>query len=263
MNIKKILSATLAVAMVATMSTSVFALELTGDKLADSTKLDVAAGTYDDAKYNEVEVATGYDADDATNRMGSTVVTVDSEATMFKVTVPIKLHVTQKADGSRVFEDSMTAGGTVSATETRTAKIINECPLGQVKVVDVKIVPSTGYTVSAFDADFANMKVNSKTFGMKMNGKDVAADGVVVTANAATDTITSALANASDGKTDVARVYSDYTFTYSAAEGSRSNFPVIANGSVLPIEYEIKLPAYSETVTNAVYGGVVYTFEFN
>ena len=242
----KVLSSVMALALVASMGTSVFATELTGDNLADTAKLDTTAGTYDGTVYNEFE------GDGTAAGKASSVVVVDAEATTFKVTVPIALHVAQDVNGAKTYADDMKAGSTGAA------KIINECALGQVKITYVEVVPTTGYTISAFDADYSNMKVNSKTFGFKINGAEVGTDGSVIS-TPATDTISSVLVKADDGKTDLTRVYADYTFTKTGA----SAFPIVANSSVLPITYEAKLPAFSQAVTDANVGGVVFTIDFN
>lgn len=260
MKMKKILSAAMALAMVASMSTSAMALELDSAKLADTAKLDTTAGTYDGAAYNTAET----DGEKASTAI--VVEVTDENITTFKVTVPIKLHVTQKADGSRLYENSMEDGATEADA---TAKIINECSLGQVKVTDVKVVPSTDYTIKAFDYDFANAKVNSKIFGMKLNGIEVQADGTVVSANTPDVSIHSTAKNASDGKTDLERVYGDYTFSYKnealedTTPASTPAFPAIGNKCVLPINYEVLLPAFNAAIDNVVYGGVVFTVAFN
>lgn len=242
----KVISLIMATALVMNLGVTAFATELTGDNLADTEKLDITAGTYDGKKYNEFE------GDGTTDGKASSVVVVDAEATTFKVTVPIALHVAQAADGTKTFADDMKAGS------TGTAKIINENVLGQVKVVSVNVTPATGMTISAFDSEFGDMLVNSKTFGFKINGVEVGADGKVID-TAATDTIKSVVKNADDGKTNITRVYDDYTFTKSGD----SAFPVITNGSILPITYEAKLPAYSQAVSNVPYGSVVFTVAFN
>lgn len=242
----KIMSLMLASAMIMSLGVTAFATELTGDNLMDTEKLDTAAGTYDGNKYNEFE------GDGTTDGKASSVVVVDAEATTFKATVPIALRGSQAADGTLTFADDMQAGS------TGTAKIINGNALGQVKIVSVKLTPVAGTTISPFDSKFEDMKVNSKTFGFKINGVEVGADGII-TNTAATDTITSTVKNVDDGKTDTTRVYDDYTFTRSGD----SAFPVITNGSVLPITYEIKLPAYSQAVDNVPYASVVFTVDFN
>src|SRR5699024_1642104 len=104
----------------------------------------------------------------------------------------------------------------------------NECSMGQVKITDVKVVAAEGYTISAWDADYNNMKVNSKTFGFKINGVETPTTGIVVTSNAVTDTITTTVKNGGDSKTDLTRVYGDYNITRSGS----SAFPVIAHASV-------------------------------
>lgn len=255
MKMKKILSAGLAVMMVASMGTSVFATELTGDMLADDAKLDIVAGTYDGAEYYSVVGTVDSGAQDA-----SSVVVVDAEATQFKVTVPIALHVAQDANGDKTYEDAM------GEDLTGAAKVINECNLGQVRIEKVTVVPTTGYTISDFNADYANMKVNSKTFGFKINGVEVETDGTVIAASATENVIASTVADEADGKTDVERIYADYNFDLSNAETDSlegAEFPVIASGSVLPIDYEAKLPAFSSAISDVVYGGVVFVINFN
>ena len=239
----KLMSGLMTVAMVGSMATPVFATELTAGDIA-------GAATDGSGNYHVYELT---DADEIVAGKASSVVVLDAEATNFKVTVPIALHVAQDAEGNKTYADDM-ADGTTGA-----AKIINECSLGQVKIADVKIVAVEGYSISAWDADYANMKVNSKTFGFKLNGLETATDGSLNGFAVAEDTIASELVNAEDGKTDLERVYADYTFT---REGD-SAFPVINNGCVLPITYEAKLPAYSQAVVNTNIGGVVFTVDFN
>lgn len=260
MKMKKILSAAMALAMVASMSTSAMALELDGAKLAETAKLDTTAGTYDGAAYNTIKT---------NGQKGSTAIVVDvseDNITMFDVIVPIKLHVTQEEGGTYKYENSMKAG---QAEATATAKIINKCALGQVKVTDVKVVPTDGYAIKAFDAEaIANAKANSKIFAMKINGLEVQTDGVVVSNNAPEISIHSTLA---EGKTDdLTAVYGDYTFKHldanreEVAEGtSLPAFPVIDNGCVLPINYEVLLPATKDAINGVIYGGVIFTVDFN
>ena len=239
----KVMTGVLAVAMMMGMTTGVFASELTAGDIADA---DTTDGTY-----NVYEPTAG---EAVTAGKASSVVVVDAEATTFKVTVPIALHVHQDTEGVKTYADAMNAENATGA-----AKIINECAMGQVKITDVKVVAAEGYTISAWDADYNNMKVNSKTFGFKINGVETQTNGTVVTSNAVTDTITTTVKNNEDGKTDLTRVYGDYNITPSGD----SAFPVIAHASVLPIDYEAKLPAYSKAVTDTNVGAVVFTVDFN
>ena len=238
----KVMTGVLAVAMMMGMTTGVFASELTAGDIADA---DTTDGTY-----NVYEPTAG---EAVTAGKASSVVVVDAEATTFKVTVPIALHVHQNTKGEKTYADAMATG------KQGAAKIINECSMGQVKITDVKVVAAEGYTISAWDADYNNMKVNSKTFGFKINGVETQTNGTVVTSNAVTDTITTTVKNNKDGKTDLTRVYGDYNITPSGD----SAFPVIAHASVLPIDYEAKLPAYSNAVTDTNVGAVVFTVDFN
>lgn len=238
----KVMTGVLAVAMMMGMTTGVFASELTAGDIADA---DTTDGTY-----NVYEPTAG---EPVTAGKASSVVVVDADATTFKVTVPIALHVHQDTEGVKTYADAM------AADETGAAKIINECSMGQVKITDVKVVAAEGYTISDWDADYNNMKVNSKTFGFKINGLEAQTNGTVVTSNEVTDTITTTVKNGEDGKTDLTRVYGDYNITPSGD----SAFPVIAHASVLPIDYEAKLPAYSNAVTDTNVGAVVFTVDFN
>ena len=245
----KLMSGLMTVAMVGSMATPVFATELTPADIA-------GAATDGSGNYHVYELEN---AAEIVEGKASSVVVLDAEATNFKVTVPIALHVAQDAEGNKTYADSMEASNGTTVDGTGAAKIINECALGQVKIDDVKIVAVDGYTISAWDADYANMKVNSKTFGFKLNGLETATDGSLTGFAVADDTIASAVVDEADGKTDIERVFTDYTFTRSGD----SKFPVINNGCVLPITYEAQLPAYSQAVVNTNIGGVVFTVDFN
>lgn len=239
----KLMSGLMTVAMVGSMATPVFATELTPADIA-------GAATDGSGNYHVYELEN---ADEIVAGKASSVIVLEADATNFKVTVPIALHVAQDAEGNKTYADDM-ADGTTGA-----AKIINECSLGQVKIADVKIVAVDGYTISDWEADYANMKVNSTTFGFKLNGLVANTDGSLADFAVAEDTIASTIVDEADGKTDLERVYADYTFNRSGD----SAFPVINNGCVLPITYEAKLPAYSQAVVNTNIGGVVFTVDFN
>lgn len=240
-----VMTGLLTVAMMASMAVPTFAAELTSAEIAGA---DTVNGTYNVYEGTDADSDGEIDAGKA-----SSVVVIDAEATTFKVTVPIALHVAQDANGDKTYADDM-ADGTTGA-----AKIINECALGQVKIADVKVVAADGYAITAMDDDYANMKVNSKVFGFQINGLNVNTDGTLEGFAVADDTIKSELVDEADGKTDLERVYADYTFTRSG-DGA---FPVIANKSVMPITYRAMLPAYSQAVSNANVGGVVFTIDFN
>ncbi len=259
MKMNKVLSAALAVAMVATMGTSVFAAPLTADNLADAS-LDFVAGTIeiDGATVNYAE----YVVEDATEVLegdASSVVVVNAEATNFIVTVPFALHINMDADAVVTMPDSMETG------EDGTAKIHNGSASGAVKVTDVAVVGANDWAVATWEDDFANKKVNTKEFGIKINGLEVETDGSLrdfaeeteknVVATLADDTL-----DAKDIANHTALAYDDYA----SITGDRdAAFPVINNGSILPIYYEGKLPASSATITDAVVGGVVFTLDFN
>lgn len=254
----KVMTGVLAVAMMMGMTTGVFASELTAGDIADAYDDDSGSIQSGYENYNVYEPTAG---DPVSAGKASSVVVVDAAATTFKVTVPIALHVHQDTEGVKTYADAMSDAPENAAG---TAKIINECSMGQVKITDVKVVAAEGYTISAWDADYNNMKVNSKTFGFKINGVEAVpasegAEGTVVTSNAATDTITTTVKNNEDSKTDLTRVYGDYNITRSGA----SAFPVIAHASVLPIDYVANLPAYSRAVTDTNVGAVVFTVDFN
>lgn len=247
-----VMTGLLTVAMMASMAVPTFAAELTSAEIAGA---DTVNGTYNVYEGTDADSDGEIDAGKA-----SSVVIVDAEATTFKVTVPIALHVAQDANGDKTYADDF------YASDEGMAKIINECALGQVRITDVKVVPAAGYTVTDFEADYANMKVNSKNFGFKINGLVAAADtGVVLTANATEETVTTKLADTyANDDNGLEALEADFeSIVYSAGDKDSEAFPVITNSSILPIFYEAKLPAYSQAVTNANVGGVVFTIDFN
>lgn len=245
---KKVLSSVLAMAMIFSLGmSSVSAMELTPEKLADTGKLDTVAGTYDGEAYNKYSVDGS--KGNVTAGDASSVVVLNAEGTNFDVVLPIGVRVNRTADGATTTPDSM------DSTSKGLAMIKNNCPLGQVVVVDVK-VNLNGWTATAFDADYANMKVNSKNIGFKINGLEMATDGSILTGNTATDTISSTY-NVDENTAGVEE-FEDYSFTRSGS----SAFPIIANGSVLPIEYSAKLPATDSALVNVIPGSIVVTVDF-
>lgn len=114
--------------------------------------------------------STGEDGDTSTDsgtpKDESTYIIVDAEPTMFKVTVPIKIDVSMDTEGQ------ITTG---SGYEVR-----NECAMGPVVITNIKVNTATGWSISDFNADYANMKVSSRVIGLQINGVNVGTDGSVV-----------------------------------------------------------------------------------
>ena len=113
--------------------------------------------------------STGEDGDtstDETPKDESTYIIVDAEPTMFKVTVPIKIDVSMDTEGHI---------STGSGYEVR-----NDCAMGPVVITNIKVNTATGWSISDFNADYANMKVSSRVIGLQINGVNVGTDGSVV-----------------------------------------------------------------------------------
>lgn len=114
--------------------------------------------------------STGEDGDTSTDsgtpKDESTYIIVDAEPTMFKVTVPIKIDVSMDTEGHI---------STGSGYEVR-----NECAMGPVVITNIKVNTATGWSISDFNADYANMKVSSRVIGLQINGVNVGTDGSVV-----------------------------------------------------------------------------------
>lgn len=114
--------------------------------------------------------STGEDGDTSTDsgtpKDESTYIIVDAEPTMFKVTVPIKIDVSMGTEGHI---------STGSGYEVR-----NECAMGPVVITNIKVNTATGWSISDFNADYANMKVSSRVIGLQINGVNVGTDGSVV-----------------------------------------------------------------------------------
>lgn len=238
----KIMTGFLAVAMMMGMTTGVFASGLTA---GDIESADIVSGTHNVYEPTPGEPVVAGDA--------SAVIVVDIEPTILKAVVPIALYVSQNVNGEITCKDAMTAENAKG-----TAKIINESAKGPIITTDVKVIAAPTYELTDWNADYDSMLVNSKKFGFKINGLEAQTDGTVVSDNDVSDTITTTVKNSEDGKTDLTRVYGDYNITPSGD----SAFPVISHGSVLPIDYEAKLPAYSDEVDNVKVGAVVFTVDF-
>lgn len=238
----KVMTGVLAVAMMMGMTTGVFAETLTPESIESA---DIVSGTHNVYEPTPGEPVVAGDA--------SAVIVVDIEPTILKAVVPIALYVSQDRDGVITCKDAMT-----EENATGTAKIINESTKGPIIATDVKVIAAPTWELSDFNADYDSMLVNSKKFGFKINGLEAQTDGTVISDNDVSDTITTTVKNSEDGKDDLTRVYADYNITPSGD----SAFPVISHGSVLPIDYEAKLPAYSDEVDNVKVGAVVFTVDF-
>lgn len=262
MKFTKIASLALATVMALSMAVPAFAEDTYKNAGLSSTEIataNVSTGKIGDVFYNQTNQQP--------NGAASSVVVVEvTAATNFKVTVPIALHVAMDGNGLITYADDMSVMGVGAA------KIINECPLGQVKISNVQVVAADGWSLKAWNNDFANEKVNSPVFGFQINGLNAKADGSLDGFTVATDTITSIVQDDEDGKEDIERVYTDYEFKYSGLTESsdefsnhveHSAFPVISNKSVLPITYRAQLPAFSTAKTSTSIGAVVFTVDFN
>lgn len=120
----------------------------------------------------------------------------------------------------------LAADGTITVAQSGIASIINECPLGGIVVVGLDLVEANGWTLDEFTADYLNMKVNSLKYGFQINNENI-----------------------------------DPTTKSVALEAT--NWPVIANGGSLPIQYDAKLPGFSQGVPTTKIGGVVFTLDFD
>ncbi|MEG1723771.1 MAG: hypothetical protein RR313_00115 [Anaerovoracaceae bacterium] len=248
-NMQKILTGLLSLALIATMAVPTFAYELT--------QADIEAGvnTSTGMLKDGVTQYNTYESTGATSAAGkaSTVVEVNASATILKLTIPVRERLSLDSNGVITTPDSC------DATSKGLSMIKNRSPLGQIRVTDCKIVNANTWTISAFDSDFKNIDVNTKTYGFKINGLAVPTNGVVMANNVATDTVTSTF-DIAKGEALVEE-FGDYTFTYSLGE-SHSAFPIIANGACLPIVYEGKLPGMSSALLDVQVGGVIYNIDF-
>lgn len=243
--LKSILSGVLALTMVLSLNVgSAFATELTPEMLADVDKLNTVAGTYDGTAYNVYEGQTE-------EGKASTAIKVNIAPTILNAKVPIALHVTRTVTGEMLFPDSM------DSTFKGLAGITMKSPLGQLRVINAQMFGANLWELEEFNAEFKEMKVNTKKYGFKINGIEVQKNGNVLLNNLVEDTIKSTF----DINLNTAGVeeFEDYSFTRTGS----SPFPVITNGSTLPITYEAKLPAMTNTVDNVIVGGVVFTLGFN
>lgn len=79
-----------------------------------------------------------------------------TEAPKFSVTVPTQLPIHVDAEGNKTYADNA---------------VITNLSTGAVKVTDLNIKGKNGYSVIDMDSDESVMKVNSKQFGLEVNGE--------------------------------------------------------------------------------------------
>ena len=118
---------------------------------------------------------SGESGSGSTGSNGDAMIIVDATPTQFTVTVPIIVSVEMDSDGS------VSVPGDYYVT--------NECALGPVVITEIKVTSATGWTLSAFDADYSNMKASTKTLGLSINGVSVGTDGSVVMNESLTSSI--------------------------------------------------------------------------
>lgn len=154
-------------------------------------------------------------------------VAVETAGATGETAVEVTIQATNfRATVPFVLPVDLAADGTITKAQSGIASIINECPLGGIVVVGLELVEANGWTLDEFTADFKNMKVNSLKYGFQINTENI----------------------------------DPTTKTVALAEG---NWGVIANGGSLPIEYDAKLPGFSQAVPTTKIGGVVFTLDFD
>lgn len=95
-----------------------------------------------------------------------TAIIVSAEASLFQVTVPIRVDVEMDADGV------ITTGSGYT--------VDNECPLGPVVIEEIKVVSKSTWSIADFNADYKNMKASSNKIGLSINGAEVQTNGTLV-----------------------------------------------------------------------------------
>ena len=101
---------------------------------------------------------------DVAGGTGSAVVNLDVEAPTFSVTVPTALPINVSADGE--------------VTTSSEAKIVNNIH-GSVIVTNVTVTGKTYWQVVEADKDMSSVAVNTKEFGMTINGDKTTAEGAL------------------------------------------------------------------------------------
>ncbi len=145
---------------------------------------------------------------------GETEIMFEVEATNFDARLPFQFLVQQAADG------------TITTPNSGIVAIENHNALGGMVVVGLEIVEANGWELVDFTSDFANMKVNAKSYGFQINNENV----------------------------------DPTTRTVALAE---ENWGVIPNGGSLPITYDAGLPGQSSAVALTKVGGVIFTVDFD
>lgn len=90
------------------------------------------------------------------DEVSMTDILLTAEATNFRATVPFKVDV---------YMDKM---GVITIGEGY--KITNQCPLGQIVIVDFEITTVGGWTLVDISENFKAKKINTKEFGLSVNG---------------------------------------------------------------------------------------------
>lgn len=109
------------------------------------------------------------------NGNGKTNIILNTQATNFKVVVPIRIDISMDAEGQVSIPDSYV--------------VSNESAWGPIVITGISAVKASGWEIKSFDTDFANMKVNTKAIAMKINDAEVNSDGSVVLSDSLKATI--------------------------------------------------------------------------
>lgn len=142
---------------------------------------------------------------------GTTPVVVNVAAATFSVTVPTSLPVTVNADGTVTVSD--------------TAVITNSCN-GPVKVTNVAITATEGWTLASYSTDMTAEAVNTQKIGLQINTKDASSEASLIPAQIGTS-------------------------------GS------IAAGATAPITYLAKLPSRSVAISDATVANITFTIAWD
>lgn len=115
-------------------------------------------------------------------------------------------------------------GSNGSVTSANSVKIINSSS-GPVKVTSVSMTPTNGWTIVNINKDMSGSKVGLSEFGFKINNEEVAADGSI-------------------GLLE-------------------KNWPVIAGGDCLNINYDAKLSVQKSAVSNLNIASILFTVDWD
>ena len=139
----------------------------------------------------------------------SVPVTLTTAGASFSVTVPTAFPVNVAANGTVTVADNL--------------KIVNNSK-GQIKVTSVVLNGANSWSVVDYATDFSKQKADTKAFGFKLQGKNVAAGGVA----------------------DISG--------FTAVDG---------NGGELPISYDANIAVQSSAMTDATIASAVFTIGWN